>query len=148
MNMADTIQKNIIHNSGDEPRVIEMKRGIPGFEGVKCYSLRRRDSESPFCILESLGEAGPRFIAVNPFLACPEYEPVIPDREIRLLEIENPSQIFLMVLVTVRRDPLDVTVNLQAPLVINMDRNLAAQVVLEDQDWPFRHSIMPTQSAV
>lgn len=127
-----------------EPRVIEMKRGIPGFEGVKRYSLTAWEEGSPFGILASLDEGGPSFIVVNPFLACPGYEPAVPEREARFLEIEDASEASLLSIVTIREDPAELTLNLRAPLLMNLRLNLAAQVVLEDERWPVRYSVTET----
>ncbi len=122
--------------------IIDMKRGLPGFEGVRRYSLASKGGETPFCLLSGI-DKGPTFIVINPFLVCPDYSPVLPEREARFLGIDDPSRAILFVIVTIRRDPLDVTVNLRAPVVINADLNTAAQVVLEDSELPLRHSIMP-----
>lgn len=131
----------------EESRVVEMKRGIPGFEGVRCYSLRAWAEGTPFGILASLDEEGPSFIVVNPFLACPGYAPEIPEREVRFLGIEDPSETSLLTIVTLRQDSVDLTVNLRAPLVINLRLNLAAQVVLEDDRWPVRHFLVEAAQA-
>jgi flagellar assembly factor FliW len=126
---------------GTTPRVIVMKRGIPGFEQVRRYHLVAKDENNPFCLLRGV-DGSPVFVVVDPLLVCPDYDPVIPEREARFLELKDESEAALLVIVAIRREPHSVTVNLRAPLLVNTGKNLAVQVVLEDQDWPVRHAIM------
>ncbi|HET58359.1 MAG TPA: flagellar assembly protein FliW [Deltaproteobacteria bacterium] len=127
---------------GTTPRVIEMKRSIPGFEQVRRYSLIAKDDDNPFWLLRGV-DGSPVFVVVDPFLVCPDYDPVIPEREARFLELKDESEATLLVIVAIRREPLSVTVNLRAPLLVNTGKDLAVQVVLEDQDWPVRYTITP-----
>ena len=122
---------------GSEPRIIEMKRGILGFERLKRFDLVSQEETAPFWQLNSV-EDGTIFVVINPFLVKSDYQPVIPDRDVRLLEIDDASDVLLVCIVTIHRQPSGASINLRAPLVINAKKGLAAQVVLEDDEYPLR----------
>ncbi|MCK9273918.1 MAG: flagellar assembly protein FliW [Syntrophales bacterium] len=123
-----------------ENRLIEMKRGILGFENLKRFVFLPQDETVPFWQLRSI-ETGTVFVVINPFLIKPDYAPIIPGRDVRLLEIRKPSDVILMSIITVRREPLKATANLRAPIVINAKLRFAAQVVLEDEEYPLRYPL-------
>ena len=134
------VEQFINNKEGSEPRIIEMKRGILGFERLKQFTVLSQEETAPFWQLRSI-EDGTTFVVINPFLVKSDYQPVIPDRDVRLLEIENTSDVIMMSIVTIHRQPFGASINLRAPLVINAKRGLAAQIVLEDDEYPVRFSL-------
>ena len=58
-----------------------------------------------------------------------------------LLGIEKPEDALLLSIVTIRNSPFRVTVNLKAPLVINLKTLRARQVIIETPDYPVRHDL-------
>ena len=125
----------------DESRVIQMKGGILGFEHLKKYVLLMQDEKTPFWWFQSVEDGSVAFVVINSFAIKPDYEPVVSDDEVKLLEIASPEDAVLFSVVTIRSDPFMVTTNLRAPIVINAKKMLAKQVVLVDLDYSVQHPI-------
>ncbi len=127
--------------SVDDHRIIAMKGGILGFEHLKKYILLVQDEKTPFLWLQSVEEGATAFVIVNPQLVKADYEPLIPDEEVARLGIEDVTDVVLMAIVTIRSNPFVVTANLRAPVVINVRKRLAKQVVLEEPDYPIQYNV-------
>jgi flagellar assembly factor FliW len=125
----------------DESRVIQMKGGMLGFEHLKRYVLLIQDEKIPFWWFQSIEDGSVAFVVINSLAVKPDYEPVVSDNEVKLLEIASPEDAVLLSVVTIRSDPFKVTANLRAPIVINAKKMLAKQVVLLELDYPVQHPI-------
>ena len=71
---------------------------------------------------------------VDPTLADRGYAPKLSRRVLRALQLEADDSVLLLA-VTTRRPDGDL-VNLRAPLVVNVQRRLALQVILDDRAYP------------
>jgi flagellar assembly factor FliW len=123
----------------DESKIIDMRGGILGFEHLKKYVLHIRDDNNPFWWLQSLEDGAIAFVVINPYSAKADYEPMISDNDVKLLEIEEAEDVVLLAIVTIRQKPFSVSVNLRAPLVINAKKKIAKQIVLEDAQYPVQY---------
>ncbi|MCX5829438.1 MAG: flagellar assembly protein FliW [Deltaproteobacteria bacterium] len=125
----------------DESKIIEMRGGILGFNRLNRFVMIVHEEGSPFQWFQSLEDGSIAFITMNPFIIKSDYEPEIDDRTIEMLEIDKAEDIDLMVILTVRSEPVKMTANLRAPLVINKRKKLASQVILEDEQYPVQYNI-------
>ena len=127
----------------DDSRVIQMKGGMLGFEHLERYVLLMQDEKIPFWWFQSIEDGSIAFVVINSLAAKPDYEPVISDDEVKLLEIASrgPEDVVLLSVVTIRSDPFNVTANLRAPLVVNTKKMLGKQVVLVESDYSVKHPL-------
>ena len=125
----------------DDSRVITMKSGILGFDHLKRYIVLIQDPKNPLCWLQSLEDGALAFVVVDPCVIKADYRPEIDKAHRESLEISKEEDIALLCIATIRHQPFGVTVNLRAPLVINMDKCLGAQIVLDDEQYPVRYDI-------
>ncbi len=123
----------------DETKVINMRDGMLGFEHLKRYVLLIHDEKIPFWWLQSIEDGSVAFVVINAFVVKPDYEPVISDDEVKLLEIASPEDAVLFSVVTICSDPFKVTANLRAPIVINAKKMLAKQVILIESDYSVQY---------
>ena len=100
-----------------------------------------QDEKIPFLWFQSLNDGAIAFVIINPQVVKPDYEPVIGDDDVRLLEIASPEDVTLMAIVTIRSNPFTVSANLRAPIVINSRKRLAKQIVLEDPEYPIQYCL-------
>lgn len=126
----------------DESRTILMKAGILGFGHLKRYVFLVQDEEILFWWFQSVDDGSVAFVVINPFIIKPDYKPIIQDNDVELLEVELPEDVILMSIVTIRSNPFKVTANLKAPIVINLKKRLAKQVILDKSDYPIQYSIV------
>jgi len=126
----------------DADQIIEMKAPILGFEQLKRFVILTEESNKPFSWFQSIENEAIAFLIVNAELIKADYNPDIPKKDLDLLEgEENDQGIFKVAILTLRRSPFAVTANLRAPIVINLNKRLAKQIVLEDDDYPIRYTI-------
>ncbi len=128
----------------DETRIIEMRGGILGFEHLKKYVLHIQDEKNPFWWFQSLDDRTIAFVVINPFIAKADYEPVLGDNDAQLLEIEHADDVVMLSIVTIRKTPFTVSVNLRAPIVINAKKKIAKQIVLDDHTYPVQYYLTTT----
>lgn len=125
----------------DETKIIEMRRDILGFEGLKSFTIISQEEKAPFMWLQSVENGSLAFIVVNPQLIKADYEPEIDDLDANDLHLEKAEEAMILTIVTVRLNPFSVTANLRAPVVINKTLRIARQIVLENADYPIRYEL-------
>jgi flagellar assembly factor FliW len=101
-----------------------------------------QNEEILFWWLQSVDDGSVAFVVINPFIIKPDYKPIIQDNDVELLEVESPEDVILMSIVTIRSDPFRVTANLRAPIVINLKKRLAKQIILDKSDYPIQYSMV------
>jgi flagellar assembly factor FliW len=116
----------------EDEKIITFTREILGFPTDKRYVLFPHRGNSMFYWLQSVTTPWLAFVVMSPQVFCSDYAFELPDSVQKELRLERAEQAFVMVIVTIpRNNPKDMTANLMAPLVINMDERLACQVVLD-----------------
>jgi flagellar assembly factor FliW len=131
----------------DESRVIKMKGGILGFEHLLTFTLLIQDQKNPLLWLQSLEDGSLAFVVIDPRIISSDYRPEIPKADLAFLEITREEEISLLSIVTIRSQPFRVTANLRAPLVVNVEKRVGGQIVLEDDRYQVRHEIPPSAEA-
>ena len=116
---------------------IQILDGLPGFPEVRWLHLAPVDDYGIFVRVIDASDDRLWFLAVNPFVYFADYEVRIDDEDQRLLEAEPDDEIIVYSLVAVDRTDGSMNANLMAPLVIDVTRRTARQVVL-DADLPVR----------
>ena len=126
----------------EEGDVIVFPRGIPGFERNHNWAITG-DEESVIKWLQSLDDAELALPITTPDIVMPEYNARIPDDEIELLgEIQSNDDLALLSVVSIPSlAPWDMTVNLRAPILVNVKTRRAAQIIVLNEDYPLRHPV-------
>ncbi|KIL49916.1 flagellar assembly protein FliW [Jeotgalibacillus soli] len=125
----------------DKISIITFDEGIPGFPNHKSFVLLPIEQDIAFSVLQSTDEPGIAFIIVNPFDFKPDYEVDIPDHVVAALEIERPDQVEIFTILTVHSPFENTTANLQAPVVVNIIKRKAKQLIINDSSYTPKHSI-------
>ena len=126
-----------------ETDIINFPHGIPGFPNEKSFVAVDNDPDSPFSFLQSTKKAYLTFLLADPFTFFKDYEFVLDDAvdlELGISE-DKPPQVF--VIATVKEKLEDMTVNLLAPIVINNQKAIGRQIVLEKTAYGTRHQLFP-----
>lgn len=122
---------------------IHFPDGLFGFTELKTYVplAFQNDSDAMIC-LQSVDEYGVSFIVMNPFLFYPDYEPVLPEEDKKLLHVLQESDLISYYVICVIHDSMDEsTVNLKCPIAVNAQTREARQVILDNPFYKFRHPI-------
>ena len=127
---------------GDD-RIIKFPNGIVGFPDLQNFALMY-DSENTdgnsLNFLVSLDEPAFALPVMVPSLIDADYDPAIADDYlIPLGEFEDGM--LELVTVTVPHDVTKMTVNLMAPIVVNVKTKKAVQVIVDDDNYPVKFPI-------
>jgi flagellar assembly factor FliW len=129
-----------------EQNIVRFEQGIPGFLEEKLFVLLPLE-DTPFIILQSVNTPALGFVLIEPFSYFPTYEIDLDDNTLEQLQITGEQDVALYVILTVA-DPFDdTTANLQAPIVINVNKRLGKQVILTNTDYKTKHRLFPEKVA-
>lgn len=122
----------------DESTIITIPEGIIGFENVKRYTLISPLGDNMFPMwLQAVDSAEPCFVVYNPTQIYVDYRFEISDDEQELLKLDESKPYTCLAVAIVPDDYKKTTINLRCPIVLNMQDNIAAQVMLEDYDFKY-----------
>ena len=65
--------------------------GLLGFERVKNYRLLTNPDEAPFLWFQMLDGGERAFLVIPPGTVVADYQPDLPEEDVKFLELENPS---------------------------------------------------------
>ena len=120
---------------------IKMREGLLGFEEYTEFELSESEYK-PFMVLQSTQDVNLSFFLIDPFLFRPDYEMDIDDEILSKIDIQAPSDVIVLAIVTIPSDGSSVTANLQGPVIINKKNGSAMQVALGDARWSTKHDIL------
>ena len=127
-----------------EEKIITMERPVLGFEQLSQFCLVESPDVAPFMWLQSCEDPAVSFFVVNPVLFFPNYRIEVNSKEIAELRIARVESVEIYAIVTLADDPTQISVNLQGPILINTENNLAKQLVLVNSQYQVRHYILDT----
>ena len=113
---------------------------IIGFNEHKNYTIIDYKPDSPFKWLQSMEDMDLAF----PVTLCSffniDYQFDIPDEEAQKLDIQNPDDVFVCNIANIpMSNPQGATINMLAPIVINIKIKIAMQLVLKNTDFEVRY---------
>lgn len=128
-----------------EDDIMTFGEGIYGFEDYKHFILvSLKETELPFQWLQSTEEPSLSFILTTPFAFHGAYDFEIPDHVIEKLSIESAEELAVYSLVVLNDELADSTINLKAPLIINMSKKKGCQLIL-NEDYPYKYFFLQSQ---
>ncbi|WP_108669002.1 flagellar assembly protein FliW [Peribacillus acanthi] len=125
----------------DENLVIHFDNGIPGLPEYKRFVLLPLSDDGVYQVLQSLDNQEIGFVVVNPFFVKPDYDITLDDKTVQQLEIENEIDVNLVSIITLRDPFNNSTLNLAAPVVVNITNRKAKQVILQNTNYSIREPL-------
>ncbi len=127
-----------------ESEVIEFPLGLIGLGGSR-YALIERNPGTGFLWLHSVEDPALALPVVNPLLFFPDFALVLADDDRERVGLGEDEQALVYVTVRATPNPLDITANLRAPLVMHQGRGY--QVINAAADAPLQAPLFELQSA-
>ncbi|MGB8956086.1 MAG: flagellar assembly protein FliW [Tumebacillaceae bacterium] len=140
--------KSIILGTVDveEEQIFRFQRGLYGLEDYQNFALIVPDSTLPFAYLQAVEEPGVCLLLADPFQFYPHYAFDLAQTELDRLQASSPELIAAWTTVTTPRETLEgATLNLLAPIVLNVQARLGCQVVLHDSGYDTKSPLFPAQ---
>ena len=128
----------------DESKIIHFPSGIIGFPEMTDFALvfdEEKGKDTPIRWLQSLQEACFAMPVMDPLLVAKDYNPEVEDNHLIPLGEMNAEDTLVLVTVTVPKDLTKMSVNLQAPIIINAESKKATQIIVNSEKYPIKYYI-------
>lgn len=120
-------------------KIIEFPRGLPGFEDCRRFTLFHPEGEDPkYFILQSLDDPAVAFFLADPARFGFSYEISLSDEELKTIQLVDPAEMAVAVILTKPDDGSTLNANLNAPLVLNLAARRGIQHVFADLKYAIR----------
>jgi flagellar assembly factor FliW len=132
---TDTLQKaeNLLSRV-TEDNVVFFQKGIPGFPRDQRYVIIQNPGIRPFAWLQSLDTPELAFAITSPFGFFPDYRPDVSELDLGSIGSPPIEHVLLLSIVKiVNSKPIELHMNLKAPLIINATSLAACQVILTNE---------------
>ncbi|KOS66665.1 flagellar assembly protein FliW [Lysinibacillus contaminans] len=129
--------------------VLTFPEGIPGFSEVTKFVLLPLDQDLPLALLQATENAELGFVVAYPFVFKADYVFDLSMEDNEVLVAEREEDLVTYAIVTLKEKLSDSTMNLLAPVVINMKKKVGKQLVLSDiKAYPLRFSLSALEGSV
>ena len=126
----------------EEEKLIHFVNGIVGFPELTTFALiHDNEKQGGIQWLQSMQEPAFAMPVMDPLVVKPDYNPEVEDELLKPLGALNPEEILVLVTLTVPSDFTKMTVNLQAPIIINAEEKKACQIIVDTDKYPVRFPI-------
>lgn len=128
----------------DESKLIHFVNGIIGFPDLTEFALihdEEKGSQTAVRWLQSMQEEGFAMPVIDPLLVMPGYNPQVEDELLKPVGSLDDDQLLVLVTMTVPRDLTKMTVNLKAPIVVNVAQRKACQIIAEGDEYVVKYPI-------
>lgn len=125
-----------------EEEVFSFPEGLIGFAEHKNFIIYDYQPENPFKWLQASDNPGLAFIVVEPGEFMAEYKPKIPECELDFLGLKNVKDARFYATVIVPKDPKKMYANLLGPVVVNPEKRIGKQIILQSDEYSTCHYIL------
>ena len=127
-----------------DDKIITFPGGIIGFPELRKFTLLHDEEQGVSAgirWLQSLEEPGFAMPVMDPLVVKEDYNPEIDDELLTGIGGVTPDNLLVLVTVRVPSDLTQMSVNLQGPIVINVDELKACQIIVDVDTYPVRFPI-------
>ena len=128
----------------EEEKIIFFEKGIIGFPHCQRFTLIYDEGEDGrkknISWLQSIEEPGFALPVMDPLIVKEDYAPNVDQEILNNLGMLTEENTYVLVTVTVPADIKKLSVNLKAPIVINVENRRADQIIVEDS-FPVKYPI-------
>ena len=127
-----------------DEKIITFESGIIGFPDLKSFTLlhdEEKGTNAGIRFLQSLDEPAFAMPVMDPFVVKEDYAPEVDDELLAKLGNLTEDNLLILVTVTIPSDLTRMTVNLQGPIIINVEERKASQIIVEGNAYPVKFPI-------
>ncbi len=124
-----------------EDDILNFSEGILGFAGLDKFVLLDDPHDEIFAWLQSCQNPQVAFPVLEPELFTENYKIELSRHDLDALQIKSLEGTRSFTIITIPEDPTQMTANLKAPIVINLQTRHARQCVLQDNHLAIREPI-------
>jgi len=121
--------------------ILTFPEGLLGFQDLRQFVLLDDPNDDIFAWLQSCELPSIAFPVLEPEIFGQYYNVNLTKNENELLKFSETIKPTFMNIITIPDDPTQMTANVKAPIVMNMQQRLARQCVLQDNNLAIREPI-------
>jgi len=128
----------------DDSKIISFPSGIIGFPDMTDFALvydEDKGKDSPIRWLQSLQESEFAMPVMDPLLVAQDYNPEVEDDHLIPLGEMSADDTLVLVTITVPKELEKMSINLQAPIIINANSKKATQIIVNTEKYPVKYYI-------
>ncbi len=123
----------------NENKLIFFEEGLPGFPQLKKFLfMTDEDENSPFCWLQSIEDLDIVFTLFDIYSIMEDYNPMVSSDIINCIGEFKEGDILIYTIANIPEDIKKISVNLKAPIVININNNKAKQIISANEEYEIR----------
>lgn len=135
----DTTRFGVVPIEADD--LLFFPAGLIGLEDCQHWVILADTENEAIGWLQSLSRADMAMAVISPRRFVTDYQVRVTRGELSSLQLSADDRAYILAIVAQNDDRL--TLNLKAPLIINLDRRMGRQVVTSD-DQPLQYEMAPT----
>jgi flagellar assembly factor FliW len=124
-----------------DSEVLTFPWGLPGFGTLRRFLALSLAGQEKFVWLQSLDEPSVAIPTADPWQIFDDYAPQLPPYAMSSLELRNPDDFATLCVVVVTPGAAEMTMNLLAPIVVNLRSRVGRQITLETGGYSVRAPI-------
>ncbi len=127
-----------------DEKIITFENGIIGFPDMKHFTLlhdEEKGTGAGIRFLQSIEEPAFAMPVMDPLIVKPDYDPEVDDELLLSAGNLNEDNILVLVTASIPADLTKMSVNLQGPIVINVDEHKACQIIVDGSLYPVKFPI-------
>ncbi|MCK4257410.1 MAG: flagellar assembly protein FliW [Halanaerobiales bacterium] len=125
-----------------EEDVLNFPKGILGFAEENQFILLNEEIHAPFMWLQSVKNPKLAFVVLNPWEVLSDYQIEFNEEVRTRLQITDEAQVMTLGITIIPEDPRQMTINLRAPLLINVESRLGEQIIHSDDQYDIRYPVL------
>ncbi|ACA46736.1 flagellar assembly protein FliW [Clostridium botulinum] len=130
----------------EEKDVIYFEKGIPGFEELKKFIIFPVEDNDVFSVFHSIEKEDMGIIVISPFNIEKDYEIQLEEEQRKKLELQNEKDALVLNTVTLNSDIDKITVNLRAPIIINIKEKIGEQIIINSDKYKVKHPLFKEEA--
>lgn len=122
----------------EEDQIISFPEGIFAFEDIKEFVFVNMEG---ITMMQSVKSESPRFIVFDTAELIEDYDKNITPDVLKKLKADTIDDLTFYVIAVIPNNMRDMTVNLISPVVVNFEKRIGMQAVLENKEYTVRHRV-------
>ncbi|MDR3310578.1 MAG: flagellar assembly protein FliW [Oscillospiraceae bacterium] len=122
----------------DGSKLVRFRDGIPGLEEFREFALLQTKESYPINWLQSVTDGNVALPVIDMFSVVPDYAFDLGDDDVAQLGLASPDDVLVAGVLVIPDSIEQMTINLAAPVVINLKSGDAKQIILADSEYGAR----------
>lgn len=128
----------------DDNKIIHFENGIVGFPELQDFALVHdvdKGDNVGIRWMQSIQEPAFAMPVMDPLIVKDDYNPIVDDEVLKPIGAFEIEEILVLTTVTVPKDLTKMSVNLKAPIVINVSERKAVQIILDGDEYQVKFPV-------